>query len=177
MSAKSKMLVIVILGIFATVATGLRLGNHQPSIPITTVKQKQQQNLPVAMSVQNVVVNPEQVNYVSIPLDSIQYSLQGSDPAGLAMHAFYNIKFKGKTRTVEVVYPQPSQALVTITQMKPVGNTVEVMKYRARLSSFGRSLLVSSPPLWEIVWAGYQRQCWDSPVQTDVKTTSVSSSC
>ncbi|MDJ0619834.1 MAG: hypothetical protein QNJ63_24340 [Calothrix sp. MO_192.B10] len=177
MSAKSKILVIVILGIFATVATGLRLGNHQPSIPIDTAKHKQQQNLPVAMPVRNVVANPEQVNYVSIPLDSIQYSLQGSDPAGLAMNAFYNRKFRGKTRKVEVVYPQPNQALVTITRIKPVGDTVEVMKYRARLSSFGRSLLVSSPPLWEIVWAGYQRQCWDSPAPTDVKTISVNSSC
>lgn len=177
MSAKSKILVIVILSIFATVAAGLRLGNYQPSTPIATGKHRQQSNIPTAMPVQNLVAKTGQGEYITIPLDNIKYSLQGTDPAVLTMNAFYKVNFKDKTPKVEVVYPQPNQALVTITQVRPVGDTIEVMKYRARLSAFGRSLLVSSPPLWEIVWAGYQKQCWDSPVQTSVQATSVSSTC
>jgi hypothetical protein len=122
------------------------------------------------------VTNSEEAKYKTIPLESINYSLQGTDPAALVVNAFDNSKFKGKTRNVEVVYPQPNQALVTVTQTRPVGGNVEVMKYRARLSAFGRSLFVSSPPLWEIVWAGYQRQCWNSPVQ-NIQATSISPAC
>ncbi len=179
MSAKSKILILVIVGIFATVAAGLRFINHQPSTPIDTSKSGQQPNLPTAMPIGRVVAHTNQKEYTSIPLESIKYSRQGTNPKVLAINAFYNIKLKNKTHEIEVIYPQPNQALVTITQIRPVEDTdtIEVMKYRARLSTFGRSLLVSSPPLWQIVWAGYQKQCWDNPEQKGVKKTSVGSAC
>ncbi|MDJ0674874.1 MAG: hypothetical protein QNJ36_05775 [Calothrix sp. MO_167.B42] len=177
MSAKSKILILVILSIFATVAAGLRFINHQPSTPIDTSKSAQQPNLPAAMPIRSVVARTKEEQYTNIPLENIKYSRQGTNPKVLAMNAFYNIKLKNKTHQIEVIYPQPNRALVTITQIRPIGDTdtIEVMKYRARLSTFGRSLLVSSPPLWQIVWAGYQKQCWYNPGQKDVKTISVSS--
>jgi len=165
------------MSIFATVAAGLRFINHQPSSLIDTSKSAQQSSLSAAMPIRNVVARATKNKYINIPLENIQYSRQGSNPKVLAMNAFYNIKLKDKTHKIEVIYPQPNQALVTITQIRPVKNTdnVEVMKYQARLSTFGRSLLVSSPPLWQIVWAGYQKQCWRNPGQKGAKKTPVSS--
>lgn len=176
MSAKSKILILVILSIFATAAAGLRFIHHQPSTPIDTSKSTQQPNSPAAMPIRSVVARTSEERYTNIPLETITYSRQGTNPEVLAMNAFYNIKLKNKTHKIEVIYPQPNQALVTITQVRPIEDTdtIEVMRYRARLSTFGRSLLVSSPPLWEIVWAGYQRQCSYNPGQKDVKTISAS---
>ncbi len=177
MSAKSNILILVIISIFAIVAGGLRFINPQPSTQIDTSKSRQQPNLPAAIPIGRVVAHTNEEKYTSIPLDRIKYSRQGTNPEVLAMNAFYNIKLKSKIHKIEVIYPRPNQALVTITQIRPVGDNMEVMKYRARLSTFGRSLLVSSPPLWQIVWAGYKKQCWHSPLQKGIKKTSVSYAC
>jgi hypothetical protein len=59
---------------------------------------------------------------------------------------------------VEVVYPQPNQALVKITQVKQDDDSVDTIEYRVEMTTFGRSLLANSPPIWQIVWAGSQIQ-------------------
>ena len=157
----------MITSIFATTAAGLRMMIYQASTPVNAPKTNQEQtNLPPAvLPVRNLVANTLESEYNTIPLEDIKYSLQGTDPRSLTVNAFYNIKSQAKTNHVEVVYPQPNQALVTISEVRPVGDSVEVVKYRARLSTFGRSLLVSSPPLWQIIWGGYKKQCSYRSVQ------------
>ncbi len=159
MSAKLKILVILVFSIFATSAAGVYINNRQQPTPISTDSNRHQHS-PAAVSAQEVVANPERAKYKTIPLDNIKSVLQGSDPAALALDAFdNNIDSKQGTRKVEVYYPQPNQALVTITQTKGTKAPASAVRYRVELTSFGRSLLASSPPLWQIVWAGSQEEC------------------
>jgi hypothetical protein len=158
MSAKSKILAILVLSIFAT-AAGVYITNRQQPIQLSVNGQRQ--HLSAAVSAQELVANPERANYKTIPLDSIKSVLQGSDPAALALDAFDIVESERGTRKVEVSYPQPNQALVTIIhQTKDNKNARNAVKYRVELSSFGRSLLASSPPLWQITWAGSQEKCF-----------------
>ncbi|MDM9383190.1 hypothetical protein QUB80_21075 [Chlorogloeopsis sp. ULAP01] len=157
MSAKSKILAILVLSFFAT-AAGVYITHRQQSVQFTV--NGQQQHLSAAVSAQELVANPERANYKTIPLDSIKSVLQGSDPAALALDAFDIVESERGTRKVEVSYPQPNQALVTITKTKEKRNPGNAVKYRVELTSFGRSLLASSPPLWQITWAGSQEKCF-----------------
>jgi hypothetical protein len=158
MPAKLKILVILILSIFATAAAGVYIANRQQSAPIANNNLPQRHSAAVA-SAQEVMANPERARYKAIPLGSIKSVLQGSDPAALALDAFDDSAPERGTRKVEVFYPQPNQAFVTIVQTKERKNATSAVKYRVELTSFGRSLLASSPPLWQIVWAGSQEQC------------------
>jgi hypothetical protein len=155
---KRKWFLAVIFSIFATTATGVYLYQRHLSINISDVSHGQQQQWATVTQAQETVENPERVNYKSIPLASINSTLQGSDPADLALNAFDDTELKGVSRKVEVVYPQPNQAMVTITQTKQAKNAVSAIKYRVELTTFGRSFLVSSPRVWQIVWAGFQVQ-------------------
>ncbi|BDI14684.1 hypothetical protein ANSO36C_04860 [Nostoc cf. commune SO-36] len=131
---------------------------HQPSAPIVEINDGQTQQMGAIHQSQEVVAYSERSDYKTIPLEKINSSLQGSDPATLALNALEEITVEG-TRKVEVAYPQRNQALVTITQIKP-GDAVDTVKYRVEMTTFGRSLFVSSPPVWQIVWAGSQVECW-----------------
>ncbi len=162
MSAKSKKLklfLIVIFSIFATTATGVYISQRQPSTDVSGMINAQPQLTAAATQAHEILENPERFNYKSIPLESINSALQGSDPADLALNAFEDIELTGVPRKVEVAYPQPNQAMVTITQTKRAKDSVSAIKYRVELTTFGRSLLVSSPRVWQIVWAGSQVQC------------------
>ncbi|MCP6758872.1 MAG: hypothetical protein NHB32_08925 [Fischerella sp. CENA71] len=162
MSAKLKILVILILSIFATAIAGVYLNNRQQNALITNSTKPQQHSAAVAAA-QEIVTNPERAKYKTIPLDSIKSVLQGTDPAALALDAFDNSEAEQGRRKVEVYYPQPNQALVTIVQSDDSGDTeISTVKYRVELTSFGRSLLASSPPLWQIVWAGSQEKCFSN---------------
>ncbi len=160
MSAKLKLFLILILSVFATAGAGVYLTQHQPSVPIFETNSGSGQQMVATHQSQEVVAYSERSNYKTIPLESINSSLQGSDPATLALNVFDEIASVGGTRKVEVVYPQRNQALVMITQIKRSKDSVGAIKYRAEMTTFGRSLLVSSPPVWQIVWAGSQVQCW-----------------
>lgn len=161
MSVKLKLFLILILSIFVTAGAGVFITQRQPStLTVGASDQQQRQSFAVQQS-QEVLSFPERTNYKTIPLESINSVLQGSDPANLALNAFEDITSAAKTRKVEVVYPQHNQALVTITQIRHSDrNSVNAIKYRVEMTTFGRSLFISSPPVWQIVWAGSQVQCW-----------------
>lgn len=160
MSAKLKILVILVLSIFAT-AAGVYIANRQQ--PVLTSGNGQRQHFSAAVSAQELAVNPERAKYKTIPLEQLNSSLLGSDPAAVALDAFDSGASLRGIRKVEVFYPQPSQALVTITENRDKKNGKNTVKYRVELTSFGRSLLANSPPLWQIVWAGSQKQCSSNP--------------
>ncbi|WP_016951319.1 hypothetical protein [Anabaena sp. PCC 7108] len=162
MSAKFKLFLILTLSIFAA-AAGVYVIQHQPAALINVTANEQQQQLAVEKQSSEFLAYPERSHYKIIPLESINSTLQGSDPAALALNALDEVASGAKIRKVEVAYPQPNQALVTITQVKPTkDNSVRAIRYRMEMSRFGRSLLVSSPPIWEIIWVGSQVQCFSS---------------
>lgn len=153
MSAKLKIFVILLLSIFATTTAGVIFTNRQPSIPISANPTHQAQSVSAVIPTQNVVVDSERARYKTIPLENIKSTLQGSDPATLAVDAFDSVGGSYK-RKVEVIYPQPNQALVIITQANLAKKLNYPVRYRVELSSFGRTLFVSEPRMWQIVWAG-----------------------
>ncbi|MHC5596504.1 MAG: hypothetical protein ACYTXC_11205 [Nostoc sp.] len=153
MSAKLKFFLIVILSIFATAGAGVYIIQGQPSVPIVETTDGQTQQVLAIHQSQEVVAYSERSDYKTIPLEKLNSSLQGSDPATLALNAFEDIGVGG-TRKVEVAYPQRNQSFVTITQIKRGDDSVGTVRYRVEMTTFGRSLFISSPPVWQIVWAG-----------------------
>ncbi|MDJ0732672.1 MAG: hypothetical protein QNJ47_01080 [Nostocaceae cyanobacterium] len=176
MSAKLKILIFLILSIFAAVIGGISyIAKREPSPSIAAITSKgEQQRFPAAETAAELVSNSGRVNYKTIPLAQVTSVIQGTDPVTLATYAFDNMESKGGTRKIEIVYPQRNQALVTITRTKMSENSVRAIKYRVEFTKFGRSLLVSSPPLWQIVWIGYQEQCRDT---TGVQLVASSTTC
>jgi hypothetical protein len=164
MSGKLKLFLILILSVFATAGAGVYLSQQQLSAPIaetnSETSNKQAQQVGATQQSQQIVAYSERSTYKTIPLETINSGLQGSDPATIALNAFEEIATPGGTRKVEVAYPQRNQAFVTITQIKRTGDSVSAIKYRVEMTTFGRSLFVSSPLVWQIVWAGSQVQCW-----------------
>ncbi|MDZ8189697.1 MAG: hypothetical protein RMX96_33280 [Nostoc sp. ChiSLP02] len=154
MSAKLKLFLIVILSIFATASAGVYITQRQQSPPIVDNVDGQPQQVRTIHQSQEVVADSERSNYQAIPLETINSSLQGSDPATLALNAFDDIPSVRGTRKVEVAYPARNQALVTITQIEQGKKSLSTVKYRVEMTTFGRSLFISSPPVWQIVWAG-----------------------
>ncbi|WP_337907085.1 hypothetical protein [Iningainema tapete] len=145
----------MILSIFATAATVVYLCEHQPSKDISGVDSPQPQQLSATEPAEE---NQWRAKYKPIPLDQLN-SASGSDPANLALNALDETESIGVARMVEVNYPQPNQAMVTITQRIPKKNSLRAVKYRVEMTTFGRSLLVSSPRVWRIIWAGSLVQC------------------
>ncbi|MEH2291713.1 hypothetical protein [Nostoc sp.] len=160
MSAKLKFFLIVILGIFATAGAGVYIIQGQPSALIIETSDGQTQQVTAMHQSQEVVAYSERSDYKTIPLEKINSSLQGGDPATLALNAFDDIASVAGTRKVEVVYPQRNQAFVTITEINRGNDSLGTVKYRVEMTTFGRSLFISSPPVWQIIWAGSQVECW-----------------
>ncbi|KAF3887872.1 MULTISPECIES: hypothetical protein [Nostocales] len=164
MSAKLKLLLIVVFSIFATAATGIYITQRQPSAAVSKTSNEQPQRF-VTTSQQGIVGHPERANYQEIPLESLNSSLKGSDPTDLALNAFErDLALRKGAKKIEVSYPQPNRVLVTITQTKQENNSAKTAKYRVELTTFGRSLFVSSPQMWQIVWAGSQ-ECFANSSQ------------
>jgi len=159
MTVNRKWFLILTLSIFTSACAGVYITHSQPSVMIFETSNDQLQRTEATPISQDIVTYPERYKYKNIPLSSINSTLQGSDPATLALNAFDDIASVGGTRKVEVVYPQHNQALVNITQIQQTNNSVAAIKYRVEMNTFGRSLLVSSPPVWQIVWAGSQVEC------------------
>jgi acid phosphatase class B len=154
MSAKSKIFFILILSIFATISASAIFYSSNSSTLVNTTQNAQAKQIPVAIEAADITANPERAKYKTIPLESIKSALKGTDPASLAMDVFDTSGTERKTRKVEVAYPQSNQALVTITQKDLVKNSRNAVRYRVELSSFGRTILATSPPMWQIVWVG-----------------------
>jgi hypothetical protein len=159
MSIKLKFFLIVIISVFATAGAGVYFSQNQLTAENVETKNPSTRQIAITQISQEVETYPERANYKTIPLESINSTLQGSDPATLALNAFDETASGSGTRKVEVVYPQRNQALVTITQIQQSGNLDNTVKYRVAMTTFGRSLLVTSPPVWQIIWAGSQVQC------------------
>ncbi|WP_313933885.1 MULTISPECIES: hypothetical protein [Nostocales] len=159
LSGKWKFLRILLLSIFITAATSVYITQHQPPATVINTENPEKEQFSVIQHSENHLVYPERVNYKSIPLTSLNSALQGSDPKTLALNAIEDVGEEKGIRKVEVIYPQPNQALVTITHIPQNSAAVTAIKYRVEMNTFGRSLLVSSPPVWEIIWAGSQIQC------------------
>jgi hypothetical protein len=159
LSIKWKFFLILILSMLATAATGIYMIQHQPAATSLSIGNEEKTQFSVMRNSENVELFPERVDYKTIPLERFNSALQGSNPANLALSVIEDIQPEKGTRKIEVVYPQHNQALVTITHVPSNRNSPNPIKYRIEMSTFGRSLLISSPPVWQIIWAGSQIQC------------------
>lgn len=159
LSIKWNFCLILLLSIFATAATSMYITQHQPPAKVLSQANEQKSQFSLIHNSENSEVYPERVNYKTIPLDRLNSILQGSNPKNLALSVIEDVEPGNGTHEVEVVYPQYNQALVTITHIPSNRKSAKFIKYRVELNTFGRSLLVSSPPVWQIIWAGSQIQC------------------
>ncbi|MBA4444803.1 hypothetical protein FHK94_03870 [Cylindrospermopsis raciborskii CS-506_D] len=167
MLARLKFFLIFALGTFISTA-GLYWIQHQPSIRLTLSAHGQPQNIAKELNPDEVRINLERSDYHIIPLETVNSLLIGSDPATIALNMIDEGKESHKKIQVQVVYPQPNQALVTIIKPSPAKNSVvNTTKYRVEMSRFGRSLLVNSPQVWEVIWAGSQRDCFSQDLTQD----------
>lgn len=160
MPVKLKFFLILILSVFATAGAGVYMVQHQTATPIVeNINTQLPAQLSTVQQAEEVVEELERSQYQNIPLENINSPLQGSEPRTLAVNFLDDLISPKSDRQIEVVYPQPHQALVTVIHKSAQGNTSEVIRYRLEMNSFGRSLLSSSPPIWRIVWVGAQIQC------------------
>lgn len=159
MSAKLKFFLVFTLSTFATAVVAGVYKIKQWHSNTSYTPEKQQQIQAKHTSSQKLATTPSRSKYKSIPLTRFRTVLRGSDPAALAINAFDTTQSKGSNRKVEVIYPQPDRAMVIITQTNLASSKPKPVKYKVELTSFGRSLFVTSPPLWQIVWAGTYEQC------------------
>ncbi|AFZ03523.1 hypothetical protein [Calothrix sp. PCC 6303] len=175
MSVNLKLFLILILSLFVTAAAGALI-RQQPTELTSEVSKNQQEPLVLSssVSVNNTVSEPERIGYKTIPLENLKSALQGTEPDALAMQLVEDIQgFETDLRKqkVEITYPHPNQIIVTITQpivskgLSKRGNLQQVVsgstskstryqKYQVELTSIGSTVLVNSPPMWQIVWAG-----------------------
>ncbi|BBD61933.1 hypothetical protein NIES2109_47690 [Nostoc sp. HK-01] len=159
LSGKWKFLRILLLSIIVTAAISVYITQPQNPVTVFHTENPVKPQFSVMQHTENLVVDPERINYKSIPLESLNAARQGSDPETLALNAIEDVGSEKGIDKIEVIYPQHNQALVTITHIPQNSNSVNAIKYRVEMNTFGRSLLVSSPPVWEIIWAGSQVQC------------------
>jgi hypothetical protein len=97
-------------------------------------------------------------NYKPISLTKIAdaKAIAGNDPKAIALSAFGNVESEGGSRDVTVDYPQPNQAIVTITQTGVADDSVGAIRYRVELQP---EKSAQTGKQWEIVWAGSQVKC------------------
>ncbi|BCL37481.1 hypothetical protein [Nostoc sp. MS1] len=159
MSGKLKLFLVLLLSLFGAAGAGVYLHQFHPPTLVIDNSNSQPQQLAVVKNSQEVLYDPERIQYKNIPLESINSPLQGSDPKTLALNFLDDFTTVSGKRKVVVAYPQQNQALVTVTQILKSKDTSEEIKYRLEMNSFGRSLFASSPPIWQIVWVGSQISC------------------
>jgi hypothetical protein len=149
---------ILLLSILLTAAAGVYFSQEQAGRIIGENASPPQQKLAAIQHTQDIEVYPERQEYETILLENITAPLHGSDPATLAMNVMDDQLLASGRREVEVIYPQPNQALVKIQQYLSDDAELPMIEYRVEMNTLGRSLLVTSPPIWQIVWAGSQIQ-------------------
>jgi hypothetical protein len=159
MSAKLK-LSILLISIFATVTAGIFFIKQLRFLSVTATSNKQsEKDANTTNQLQDTNLNPDRNKYKEISLAHLD--LHGSDPATLAKNIVDDTDSELGTRKVEIAYPQPNQALVTITKTQNNRGIGNAISYRVELTSVGRSLLINSQNkrLWQIVWVGSKEQC------------------
>lgn len=159
MSAKFKFLFFLILTTVGTVTTAIYSWQRYQSASLVTNHPRKNQFFTVSNPRTNLVVDSERNKYKVIPITEIDSVRQGTDPKALALDVFDAIEARKGQRQIKIDYPEPDLALVTITQTQQVNKLQKAVKYRVEMTSFGRTLLVNSPPMWQITWAGSHRQC------------------
>lgn len=117
----------------------------------TASRQKQSQDKPAA-------TETARKDYKPISLTKIEKteSLTGSDPKELALSVFGKTESEGGSRDVTVDYPQPDQAIVTITQTGVADDSIAAIRYRVELVPTNSAPTAKS---WKIVWAGSHFKC------------------
>lgn len=117
-----------------------------------------------------VVAEADRAKYQSIQLGSISSSgsLKGTDPKEMALAAFGKTESEGGSRQVDVNYPQPDQAVVTITHNGVADDSVGGIRYRVEFSPLPQSAQTSKQ--WQMVWAGSQVKCWPERGHQDWST-------
>lgn len=155
---------------------GQSSGNRPETTPTTTTRSSKQgtmafaSNSPASLSRQTISPNNSDAkttaasakahreNYKPISLTKIAdaNALAGNDPKAIALSAFGNVESEGGSRDVTVDYPQPNQALVTITQTGVADDSVGAIRYRVELQP---QKSAQTAKQWEIVWAGSQVKC------------------
>ena len=125
--------------------------SRQPRQTLTDNPLKTQKNTRQAQT--------DRENYKLIPLTKLakSNSLSGNDPKAVALAAFGQMDLEGGSQDVKVEYPQPNQAVVTVTQIGLADDSVRGIRYRAELVPTSKSSQVGKQ--WEMVWAGSQFTC------------------
>lgn len=159
MSVKLKFVLILILSVFAAAGAGVYMVQHPVAVPMADNLNFQLPELSAVQNTQEIVGNTTQNQYRSIPLEGVTSPLQGSDPQKLAVNFMDDFRPAKGDRQITVNYGQPNQAFVTVIQTQSEGDSTTVMRYYLQMNSLGRSLLSNSPPIWQIVWVGYQVPC------------------
>lgn len=98
-------------------------------------------------------------DYKSIPLAEIGDGevLVGNDPKAIALQTFRNNEPETGATEAKVDYPQPSLAVVIVTQIGLADDSVRGIRYRAEFVPNTAS--ASSGKQWKLVWAGSQVIC------------------
>jgi hypothetical protein len=151
-------------------------GNRPEATPTTTTRSSKQGTMafashsPASQTSQTISLNNSDAkttaasakahreNYKPISLTKIAdaKALAGNDPKAIALSAFGNVESEGGSRDVTVDYPQPNQAIVTITQTGVADDSVGAIRYRVELQP---EKSAQTGKQWEIVWAGSQVKC------------------
>jgi len=151
-------------------------GNRPEATPTTTTRSSKQGTIafashsPASQTSQTISLNNSDAkttaasakahreNYKPISLTKIAdgNALAGNDPKAIALSVFGNVESEGGSRDVTVDYPQPNQAIVTITQTGVADDSVGAIRYRVELQP---EKSAQTGKQWEIVWAGSQVKC------------------
>jgi len=143
-----------------TAATGSSTPGKASStsqLPATQPRPKSNQAHPNT-KITTASAKEQRENYKPISLEKIAdaKTLIGNDPKAIALSAFGDTESEGGSRDVAVDYPQPNQAIVTITQTGVADDSVGGIRYRAELVPTQSS---QTGKQWKMVWAGSQVKC------------------
>lgn len=163
---KWNVVLVLLINILATACAGMDMTQEQESPTVGDNRPLIHREVADVQHTQQILLFPERDQYESIPLKDVNAILQGSDPVALALNLLGNKSSATGKQEVAVFYPQPRQALVKITQTNPEGHTVKTINYRVEMTTFGRSLLNNSPPIWQVVWAGSKIECSPELIQS-----------
>jgi hypothetical protein len=163
---KWNVVLVLLINILATACAGMDMTQEPESPTVGDNRPVIHQEVANVQNTEDILLSPERYQYESIPLKDVNAILQGSDPVTLALNVLGDKSLGTGKQEVAVSYPQPRQALVKITQTHPEDYTVKTINYRVEMTTFGRSLLNNSPPIWQVVWAGSKIECRPELIQS-----------
>jgi hypothetical protein len=177
MSAKLKISFLVLAGMAMTLSAcnDIRDDRSEPTVTAATRSSNQgktssvshspaaqprqtlrQNNLAAKTTTASAQAHRENYKPISLAHIAGADALIGNDPKAIALSAFANTESEGGSREVTVDYPQPNQAIVTITQTGVADDSVGGIRYRV-------DFLATQPAQigkqWKLVWAGSQVKC------------------